>query len=136
MRFVDIAIWSQTHWKWVEIKLIELGIINNPRYSICFMLDKSSMFRSGPKNKYIKPLHIIWSKFPHLWGQHNTVHVDDLDRNFAMNPSSGVLVSAYYRPDREREVASDVCLDSEAADAELIPLSRYHLVLSCLQFLC
>jgi hypothetical protein len=29
----------------VEIKLIELGIINNPRFRLCFMLDKSSMFR-------------------------------------------------------------------------------------------
>ena len=36
---------SPQHWKWVEIKLIELGIINNPRFNLCFMLDKSCMFR-------------------------------------------------------------------------------------------
>ena len=68
--------------------------MDNPAYRVCFVLDKASMFRSGPRQKYIKPLHIIWSKYPNLWGKHNTVHVDDLHRNFAMNPENGILVRA------------------------------------------
>jgi ubiquitin-like domain-containing CTD phosphatase 1 len=97
----DIAIWSQTHWKWLEIKLIELGLLTHSSYRICFVLDKSSMFRSGPQNQYIKPLHIIWSKFPTLWSKVNTLHVDDLDRNFALNPSNGILIEGFYRQGRE-----------------------------------
>eukprot|EP01034_Spumella_vulgaris_P022048 gene22048-28143_t len=92
----DIAIWSQTHWKWVEIKLIELGILSHPQYKICFILDKSSMF-SMDSGK-VKPLHIIWSKYPQYWGKHNTLHVDDLARNFVINKSSGVLITPYNRP--------------------------------------
>ena len=45
---------------------------------------------------YVKPLHLIWSKHPY-WGKQNTVIVDDLERNFVLNPESGVLISAFYR---------------------------------------
>ena len=37
----------------------------------------------------VKPLQIIWSKFPQ-WSARNTLHLDDLSRNFALNPSCGV----------------------------------------------
>ena len=40
----DIAIWSQTNWKWLELKLTELGMLSRKDYKICFALDKSSMF--------------------------------------------------------------------------------------------
>lgn len=42
-KWFDLAVWSQTHRKWLEIKLIELGMIND-RYKFCFVLDKASMF--------------------------------------------------------------------------------------------
>lgn len=109
----DIAIWSQTHWKWLEIKLIELGLLTHSNYRICFVLDKTSMFRSGPQNQYIKPLHIIWSKFPTLWSKVNTLHVDDLDRNFALNPTNGILVEAFYRQGREGKVKKGKQKDRE-----------------------
>lgn len=92
----DIAIWSQTHWKWIEIKLTELGMIPNPHYRICFVLDKTSMFKMPPTG-YVKPIYIVWSKFGNLWNKTNTLHVDDLDRNFILNKSSGVLVTPFYR---------------------------------------
>jgi len=92
----DIAIWSQTHWKWIEIKLTELGIIPNSGYKICFILDKSSMFKIPPSG-YVKPIHIVWSKFPHLWNKTNTVHVDDMERNFVLNKQSGVMCTPFYR---------------------------------------
>eukprot|EP00957_Ditylum_brightwellii_P166738 12692207-Ditylum_brightwellii.AAC.1 len=58
-------------------------------------------------------MQIIWTKFPR-WGSHNTVHVDDLSRNFALNIGSGLKVSAYYRKK-----------DSRRKDCELMVLARY-----------
>mmetsp|Transcript_74324 Transcript_74324/g.140659 ORF Transcript_74324/g.140659 Transcript_74324/m.140659 type:complete len:239 (-) Transcript_74324:127-843(-) len=99
-------------------------MVNNPRYSICFVLDKTSMFRiisetaedggtaqgaaasdKGAKptmkevKHSVKPLQMIWNKFPGEWSAKNTLHVDDLARNFALNPKNGVRCSAYYRND-------------------------------------
>lgn len=103
-RFYDLVVWSQTSWKWVEVKLTELGMLTNPGYKICFVLDKTSMFsvtstkRDGTTYKHhVKPLQILWSKFPNRWGPHNTIHLDDLSRNFALNITSGLKVTAFYR---------------------------------------
>lgn len=135
-QYYDIAIWSQTHWKWLEIKLIELGMLDNPMYRISFVLDKSSMFRYGENNVYIKPLHIIWSKFPQ-WGKHNTLHIDDLDRNFLLNPSNGIQVSPYRREGSNEDVENDnrdnerkrssssLNDDNQSEDNELLLLARY-----------
>ena len=42
----DIVIWSQTHWRWLEIKLVELGFLDPHRpYKFLFILDKTCMFR-------------------------------------------------------------------------------------------
>lgn len=102
-RHFDLVVWSQTSWRWLETKLTELGMLTHPGYKICFVLDKTSMFsvtsqkRDGTKVKHqVKPLQIVWSKFPR-WGPHNTVHLDDLSRNFALNLGSGLKVTAYHR---------------------------------------
>lgn len=130
--YYDIAIWSQTMWHWVEIKLTELGLLSHPQYKICFVLDKTSMFRNS-QNKYVKPLQIIWSKISgQLWGKHNTVHVDDLDRNFEMNVQCGLVITPFYREtssgstsNRKRTAVS--VSGSAAEDVELLLLSRYLL---------
>ncbi|CAM9800948.1 unnamed protein product, partial [Chrysoparadoxa australica] len=80
----DIAIWSQTSWMWLEIKLTELGMLSHPAYRLCFVLDKTSMFS-------VKPLKIIWSKFPQ-WNEGNSLIIDDLQRNFVLNPQQGLKV--------------------------------------------
>ena len=36
----DMVIWSQTSWRWLETKLIELNMISHPGYKFCFVLDK------------------------------------------------------------------------------------------------
>lgn len=47
---------------------------------------------------HVKPLQLIWSKLGESkYGPHNTVHVDDLSRNFALNKSCGLKCTAYYR---------------------------------------
>lgn len=117
----DLCVWSQTSWRWLETKLTELGMLTHPGYKWCFVLDKSSMFSITSRTKkgkkmdhYVKPLQIIWSKFPGRWGEHNTVHLDDLARNFAMNLANGLKVTAYYRKK-----------SSSARDIELQGLAQY-----------
>ncbi|KAL7511068.1 hypothetical protein ACHAXN_011050 [Cyclotella atomus] len=109
-KYYDLVVWSQTSWRWLEIKLTELGMISHPGYKICFVLDKTSMFkivsskRSGKKVEHsVKPLQIIWSKFPH-WSSQNT---DDLARNFALNPGCGLKCTAYYRNKRMKKGITD-----------------------------
>jgi len=117
----DIVIWSQTSWKWLEIKLIELGFLepSNP-YKILFVLDKECMFRrksrvsktSGKKKKgkAFKPLELIWSKFPR-YSRKNTLHIDDVEANFGFNPKNGIKCSC-WRSDQ---------LD----DCELLKIAHY-----------
>ena len=116
----DLVVWSQTSWRWLETKLIELGMLTHPGYKFCFVLDKTSMFkvtstkRDGSSvDHHVKPLELIWRKFPR-WSVRNTAHVDDLTRNFALNPTAGIKVKAYYRKKA-----------SARRDAELLGLSRY-----------
>ena len=42
----------------------------------------------------IKSLEIIWRLLP-KFGPHNTLHVDDLRRNFALNHTAGIRVSSF-----------------------------------------
>ena len=44
----------------------------------------------------VKPLAVIWGKFPQ-YDCTNTVMVDDLRRNFLMNPSNGIKVNLLER---------------------------------------
>jgi len=116
----DLVVWSQTSWRWLETKLTELGMLAHPGYRFCFVLDKTSMFkivsfsRGGQKvHHHVKPLQIIWSKFP-SWGPWNTVHLDDLASNFALNLGSGLKVSPFYR---KRKAAK--------TDCQLLGLANY-----------
>ncbi|KDQ14547.1 hypothetical protein BOTBODRAFT_32687 [Botryobasidium botryosum FD-172 SS1] len=122
----DIVIWSQTHWMWLEAKLVELEMVGSDKnYKISFVLDKSPMFtvfstRDGqPFKHHVKPLQIIWSKFPH-WSAKNTIHIDDLSRNFALNPGSGLKIHAFKNAHTEQAMQ----------DRELEKLSRYLVLLA------
>lgn len=88
-----------------------------PPDKISFVLDRTPMFsitiqpNGQEKRKHqVKALEIIWKRFPHHFGPReyaaslltrtsranstyapdNTIHIDDLSRNFAMNPSCGL----------------------------------------------
>eukprot|EP00397_Hematodinium_sp_SG-2012_P016013 GEMP01016323.1.p1 GENE.GEMP01016323.1~~GEMP01016323.1.p1 ORF type:complete len:325 (+),score=36.86 GEMP01016323.1:179-1153(+) len=103
----NLCIWSQTSWTWVEAKVTELGMLNSTDYNIMFCLDQSSMFTvraarrgsSEERTHQVKALEIIWRLCP-MFGPHNTLHVDDLSRNFAMNPKNGIKVRAFRRRHR------------------------------------
>ncbi|KAA1469377.1 HAD IIID h [Dentipellis sp. KUC8613] len=122
----DICIWSQTSWVWLETKLVELGMLGaNRNYKISFVLDKTSMFtvfskRDGkPYTHSVKALQIIWNHFPQFHGK-NTIHVDDLGRNFALNPKQGLKISAF----------KDAHTPQAMADRELDKLARYMLYIA------
>ena len=40
--YYDIVVWSQTNFKWLELKLTELGMLNRKDYKICFALVSSN----------------------------------------------------------------------------------------------
>eukprot|EP01012_Entosiphon_sulcatum_P016781 TRINITY_DN21663_c0_g1_i1.p1 TRINITY_DN21663_c0_g1~~TRINITY_DN21663_c0_g1_i1.p1 ORF type:complete len:348 (+),score=76.62 TRINITY_DN21663_c0_g1_i1:26-1069(+) len=126
-KYYDIAFWSQTSWRWVEAKLTEMGLLLHHDFRVSFILDREHMISVTDRNYYqrkqkekrkdgedkkvkkyeVKPLAVIWNKFPQWFHAANTVHVDDLERNFVMNRRNGLRISAYrnaataYRTDRE-----------------------------------
>lgn len=121
----DIVIWSQTGWRWIEAKLTELGLVTNPTYCINFIISENSMFRivsensSGEKRKHaVKPLELIWRKFPNYYSASNTIHIDDLRSNFALNPGEGLLIKAFRKAPQNRD------------DKELFLLTKYLMMLT------
>jgi len=119
----ELIIWSQTSWRWLEMKLTELGMLTHPAYKILFVLDKTCMFRvtpvqpssaSGERRKHhVKALELVWHRLPQFHAG-NTVHVDDLARNFALNPQSGLKIRPYKNSTEARHT-----------DRELLYLSVY-----------
>jgi len=124
-RDYDICIWSQTSWRWLEAKVTELGMLTHPDYRIAFVLDRTSMFsvrssistvkadgtrKTATRDHEVKPLQLIWTRFPDHFGPWNTLHVDDLRRNFALNVQSGLLIHPFS--DAPRHSASDTELDA------------------------
>jgi len=127
--FYDICVWSQTSWVWLEAKLHEIGMIGGAQtYKVNFVLDSTCMFkvfstREGKRyDHHVKPLQIIWNKFPQF-NASNTIHVDDLGRNFALNPGQGLKISAFKNA-REAEAA---------ADRELQRLARYMVLIAAME---
>ena len=148
----DLVIWSATSMKWVEVKMQQLGVTNNPSYKITFMLDHKAMItvrteKHGKKkhlqsfhhaiqvNRYqpieshsccnhiilncaglfdCKPLGFIWAKFPGQYSEANTIMMDDLRRNYVMNPQNGLVIRPYKHAHRNRDT-----------DKELLYLADY-----------
>ncbi|KAJ2491935.1 hypothetical protein IWW37_001907 [Coemansia sp. RSA 2050] len=123
----DLIVWSQTRWHIVESKITLLGMLTHPHYKITTALDISSMLtvhvlRNGREvDHQVKPLEFIWARFPDHYGPHNTIHVDDLSRNFALNWQNGLKIRAFKRGD-----------SNPRADTELYKLARYLLQISML----
>ncbi|KAG2175721.1 hypothetical protein INT43_001368 [Umbelopsis isabellina] len=120
----DIVIWSQTSWRTLEAKVTELGILSHPDYKIAFVMDITTMISvttlkaDGSEFKHqVKPLEIIWAKFPQFSSK-NTIHVDDLSRNFALNPKAGLKISAFKHAPVKR-----------LTDRELYYVARYLLLI-------
>ncbi|KAL0365026.1 UNVERIFIED_CONTAM: Ubiquitin-like domain-containing CTD phosphatase [Sesamum angustifolium] len=65
----DIMIWSATSMKWVELKMGQLGVLNNPNYKITALLDHLAMITVQSDTRGVfdcKPLGLIWANFPEV----------------------------------------------------------------------
>lgn len=62
----------------------------------------------------VKPLGVIWGKFPDNYNKYNTIMFDDIRRNFLMNPKNGLKI----RPFREAHLNWEM-------DKELLHLAEY-----------
>lgn len=94
--YYEFCVWSQTSWRWLEAKVTEMGMLTHSNYKIAFVLDRTSMFsiESSRGKHQVKALDIIWTHLKQFSAK-NTVHIDDLARNFAMNPQSGLKIAAF-----------------------------------------
>mmetsp|Transcript_34379 Transcript_34379/g.61978 ORF Transcript_34379/g.61978 Transcript_34379/m.61978 type:complete len:370 (-) Transcript_34379:798-1907(-) len=120
----DLIIWSATGMNWVELKMKELGILNNPNYNLVCMLDCMSMVTVSTEKYGVfncKPLSFIWSKFPTFYNSANTVMIDDLRRNYILNPQQGLVI----RPFKKAHLTRD-------HDRELVGLANYFTAISSL----
>lgn len=117
----DIIIWSATSMRWIELKMKELGVANHPNFKITCYLDHAAMITvSSPKYGVYdaKPLAVIWGKFPDVYTESNTLMLDDLGRNFIMNPQHGLKIRPFRNAPLNRD--SDIELKLIAEYLELI----------------
>ncbi|CAH9140193.1 unnamed protein product [Cuscuta epithymum] len=122
----DIIIWSASRMKKIKSKLEQLGVINSPNYNIVTLLDRKAMLMtsniikdrdSGRSFTTCKPLHLIWAKFSEFYDPRNTIMVDDMEKNFKMNPQNGLTIKAFWK-------------HNYANDEELCKLAQYLLAIS------
>ncbi|KAF8582275.1 ubiquitin family proteint [Ramaria rubella] len=115
----DICIWSQTSWVWLETKLVELGMVGSDKNYKTIMFRVFSKRDGKPYEHAVKALRIIWTHLPQF-NERNTIHIDDLGRNFALNPNEGLKISPF----------KDAYTARAAQDRELDKLARYLVFLA------
>lgn len=118
----DIIIWSATSMKWVELKMGQLGVLENPNYKITALLDHLAMITVQSDSRGIfdcKPLGLIWAQFPEFYNSKNTIMFDDLRRNFVMNPQNGLIIKPFRKAHSSR-----------SSDQELVKLTQYLLAIA------
>lgn len=67
----------------------------------------------------VKPLPVIWEKYPTLYSQKNTIMFDDVSRNFLLNPYNGLKIRPFKRAHFTR-----------ATDRELFNLTQYLMMIA------
>ncbi|KAK3028234.1 hypothetical protein RJ639_037568 [Escallonia herrerae] len=118
----DIIIWSATSMKWVELKMAQLGVLDNPNYKITALLDHLAMITVQSDSCGIfdcKPLGLIWAHFQEFYSSKNTIMFDDLRRNFVMNPQNGLKIKPFRKAHANRDT-----------DQELVKLTQYLLAIA------
>ncbi|RVW62147.1 Ubiquitin-like domain-containing CTD phosphatase [Vitis vinifera] len=108
--------------KWVELKMGQLGVLNNPNYKITALLDHLAMItvHSDSRGPFdCKPLGLIWGQFPEFYSSKNTIMFDDLRRNFVMNPQNGLTIKPFRKAHANRD-----------SDQELVKLTQYLLAIA------
>ena len=104
----DIVVWSATGYKWVFLKCKEMGLLDNPRFKIRFLLSERPMFtleiESRGKLRCVrcKPLAFIWAKYPE-YKPEKSIMFDDVRHNFAMNPLNGLIIKPFRNGPSNRD---------------------------------
>ncbi|KAK7318755.1 hypothetical protein RJT34_03462 [Clitoria ternatea] len=118
----DIMIWSATSMKWINLKMGQLGVLDNPNYKITALLDHMAMITVQSPSRGVfdcKPLGLIWAQFPEFYTASNTIMFDDLRRNFVMNPQNGLTIKPFRKAHANRH-----------SDQELVKLTQYLLAIA------
>lgn len=132
----DIVIWSATSMKWIDVKLKELGLLDHPeKFKISVCMDYTAMvtvdaasagveFASKKKRAVFdcKPLHVLWERYKDFYSPATTIMLDDLRRNFILNPQHGLVI----KPFRKSTTAVK-------KDSEFFKLRHYFDILATLQ---
>ena len=87
----DIIIWSNNPKRVLMIKLQALGLLNQDLRVIA-VLDRSLI--NTCRGKRAKALEVIWHQLK-CYNTHNTIHVDDLEENFSLNPRQGLKIKPF-----------------------------------------
>lgn len=93
-----------------------LGVSSNENYKIMFYLDSNAMITIHCAKRgvvEVKPLALIWGKYSQ-YSSKNTIMLDDIRRNFLMNPKSGLRIRPFLQAHLNRH-----------KDTELLKLSVY-----------
>ncbi|KAJ7946593.1 Ubiquitin-like domain-containing CTD phosphatase [Quillaja saponaria] len=118
----DIMIWSATSMKWIDLKMRQLGVLDNPNYKVTALLDHLAMITVQSTSRGVfdcKPLGLIWAQLPEFYNSKNTIMFDDLRRNFVMNPQNGLTIKPFRTAHSNRD-----------SDQELVKLTQYLLAIA------
>lgn len=132
----DIVIWSATSMKWIDVKLKELGLLDHPdKFKIAVCMDYTAMvtvdaasaglaFSSKRKRAVFdcKPLHVLWERYKEFYSPATTIMLDDLRRNFILNPQHGLVIKPFRKS-----------TTSGTKDSEFFKLRQYFDILAALQ---
>ena len=80
--------------RWVELKMRELGCLDHPAFKLIALFDATAMITCEARGYGVldvKPLGVVWGLYPQFSAA-NTLMLDDLSRNFLMNPQSGLKI--------------------------------------------
>lgn len=122
--YYDIVIWSATAMCHIQTKMEKLRLLNHPDFNISIVLSKEFMIPYAFPGKRrvhvqdIKPLPVIWRKFDNVYNATNTIHIDDVVENFALNPQNGLRIEPFKDALRSRQT-----------DKELFYLTQYLLLI-------
>jgi ubiquitin-like domain-containing CTD phosphatase 1 len=110
-RDYDIILWSATGMMWIDVKMRELGVSTSEAFKIVAHFDHRSMVTVGPLERYgvfnCNPLAVLWAAFP-MYNACNTVMLDDLRRNFVLNPQNGLRIRPFRDCHLNRETDDEL----------------------------
>lgn len=119
-----LCLWTKTSCEWVAPKLDQMGL-GVASVPWVLLLDGSHMLQCemtqpmegnwvSTTHHSVKPLQLLWARFPEQWRPANILLVDDKALSFALSPHNGVCVFPFYRG-----------VADKAGDDELVWLGTY-----------